>query len=194
MLINSTQSHDDVLQSVYRELKRAGTDTDHAFRFFTFATAGSGHGDPRVRMVVLRSFEPDWHFEFYTDARSGKVEELRRHPVTESLFWNPSQRVQLRVSAASSVHHDDELSNKRWHHVQGDDQKAYASPVSPGQPIADPSDAHSWPEHMDARHFAVVRSRPYAIKVLQISGLKHLALEYSRNDETGEWMGSWIAP
>lgn len=194
MLIEPTHSREEALHSIYRELKRAGTNKHHAFRFFTFATAGAGNGNPGVRMVVLRSFEADWHFEFYTDARSGKVEEVRRHPVTESLFWNPSQRVQLRVSATTTIHNGDQLSSERWRQVQGEDQKAYASPVSPGQPIADPSDAHSWPEFIDARNFAVIRSRPYCIKVLQISGLKHLALEYSRDDETGEWTGSWIAP
>ena len=194
MLITPDHTPDDALENVHDELKRAGVDRKHKFRFFSVATISADSLNPRSRMVVLRSFDSDWYFEFYTDIRSDKVSEVKANPFIEALFWDPSKRVQVRIHAAATIHHRDKLSKERWSKVQGDAQKAYASPIKPGAAISYPGDAHQWPAEMDDRHFAVIRCNSSAIKVLQISGMEHVALEYTRSNGHDGWMGAWIAP
>lgn len=193
MLINIKSSPGEALNSIHDMLKRAGVDKNHNFRFFSAATTGS-ENKPESRMVVLRSFSENWEFEFYTDYRSDKVTQIRSNPVLQALFWDPSKRVQVRVTAEAAVHHKDELAKVRWNRVQGDAQKAYTQLIPPGTEIKHPGNAHQWPETMDDEHFAVVRSVPMRIKILQLSGMEHLALVFHRTKANNEWSGSWIAP
>ena len=194
MLITPDHSPQQALTDVHDQLKRAAVDTKHNFRFFSVATSGLADQPAQSRMVVLRSFTENWEFEFYTDHRSSKVEEIKKRPVLSALFWDPSKRVQVRIEAGAEIHHQNELAKERWTSVQGGAQKAYNSPVTPGRQINQPDDAHQWPKQMDDSYFAVVSCKASCIKVLQISGMEHLALQYDRKSSGSEWIGTWIAP
>lgn len=195
MLIKQDHSLDQAFNEVHDQLKRAGVDTRHKFRFFSVATVRlSGSGIPKSRMVVLRSFYDDWTFEFYTDHRSSKVEEIEEHPFISALFWDPSKRVQVRIEANASIHHRDELAATRWKDVQGDAQKAYTSVAAPGTPVDNPEDAHEWPESFSPDYFTVAVCTAKKIKVLQISGMEHLAFRCSKSKATESWDKNWIVP
>src|SRR6056297_1813496 len=151
MLIKKDHSHDTAFTNVHDQLKRAGVDKNHNFRFFSVATVqASGDSVPQSRMVVLRSFSDDWTFEFYTDHRSSKVEEIKENPIISALFWDPSKRVQVRIEANVSLHNQDDITSARWNDVQGAAQKAYTSTIAPGSEIKTPKDAHEWPESYSA--------------------------------------------
>lgn len=194
MLINSNSSPEDALSDVHVLLKRAGADRKHNFRIFSISTSGPQKEPPESRMVVLRSFSENWDFEFYTDYRTSKVSQINSNPATQALFWDPSKRVQVRIFARSIVHHKDDIASERWKNVQGDARKAYTQLTPPGTRISDPAEAHRWPETMNDDHFAVVRSVPEKIRILQLSGMEHLALEFDRSPGTADWSGGWVAP
>lgn len=195
MLIQQSDSLDQAFTKVHDQLKRAGMDKNHKFRFFSVATVDTSKKTvPQSRMVVLRSFDDDWIFEFYTDHRASKVREIEMNPVISALFWDPSKRVQVRIEADAVIHNQDEVSAHRWKHVQGDAQKAYTSVVSPGSVIDSPEKAHQWPDSFKSNYFTVVVCEAVKIKALQLSGLEHLAFEYGRSSEKDEWKKSWIAP
>lgn len=195
MLIQTDDSPNQAFTKIHDQLKRAGVDKRHKFRFFTVATLKESEGFiPQSRMVVLRSFNEDWTFEFYTDNRSSKVTEIKNNSVISALFWDPSKRIQVRIEADAEIHNQDEISAKRWKHVQGDEQKAYTSVPAPGTPVDAPENAHEWPDTMDDKYFAVIRLVPKRIKILQISGMEHLALEFYGSSTADEWSGGWITP
>lgn len=195
MLIKQEHTLDKAFKEIHDQLKRAGVDTRHKFRFFSVATVGkSEHTIPHSRMVVLRSFSDDWSFEFYTDHRSSKIEEIRENSTISALFWNPSKRVQVRIEADASLHNGDEIAAGRWKDVQGDAQKAYTSTLSPGSPIDNPKEAHHWPDSCTSDNFTVIVCTAFRIKALQISGMEHLALESRRERPSDEWQKTWIVP
>lgn len=195
MLIQQYDSPEQAFKKIHDQLKRAGADARHKFRFFSVATLKESGGlIPQSRMVVLRNFDEDWTFEFYTDKRSSKVAEIKNNPILSALFWDPSKRVQIRIEADAKIHNQDEISAERWKHVQGDAQKAYASVPAPGTLVDAPENAHQWSEKIDDENFVVIRSVPRQIKILQLSGMEHLALDFHRKAATGEWFGGWIAP
>src|SRR6056297_51388 len=195
MLIQQNHSLDKAFTEVKDQLKRAGVDTKHKFRFFSVATVElSENRIPKSRMVVLRSFSDDWTFEFYTDHRSSKVKEIEENPFITALFWDPSKRVQVRIEANVSIHNQDELAAKRWEDIQGDAQKAYTSVPSPGTPVDTIEDAYQWSESFSSEYFSVLICKAAKIKALQISGMEHLAFECSRQKVSQPWEKTWIAP
>lgn len=195
MLIQKDTPLDKAFTDIHDQLKRAGVDKNHKFRFFSVATLNRDvETIPQSRMVVLRSFSNDWTFEFYTDHRSSKVEEIRENSTMSALFWDPSKRVQVRIEADASLHTGDELAADRWKDVQGDAQKAYTSTLSPGSPIDDPKEAHNWPAPHTSDNFTVVVCTAFRIKALQISGMEHVALVSWRDRPSDEWQKSWIVP
>ena len=195
MLIKKDTPLDKAFTDVHDQLKRAGVDKKHKFRFFSVATHSRDEETiPQSRIVVLRSFSDDWTFEFYTDHRSSKVKEIETHPVIAALFWDPSKRVQVRIEANVTLHNQDDVAAAHWKDVQGDAQKAYTSIPSPGSAIDDPKDAHEWPDTYSSDHFCVVVCKAFEIKTLQISGMEHLAFESKRTEATGSWKNTWIAP
>lgn len=195
MLIQQKDSLEQAFNKVHDQLKRAGVDTRHEFRSFSVATINESEKIiPKSRMVVLRSFSDNWTFEFYTDHRSSKVEQIKNNPFISALFWDSSKRVQVRIEADAIIHNQDEFSVNRWKYVQGDAQKAYTSVPAPGTPIDAPEDAHEWPISYSSDHFSVVVCSAARIEALQISGMEHFAFDSHRDATTGEWLGEWIAP
>lgn len=195
MLIQKDYSLDQAFNEVHDQLTRAGVDTQHKFRFFTVATVDTSEkAIPQSRMVVLRSFNDDWAFEFFTDHRSSKVKQIEENPVISALFWDPAEQVQVRIEAQAVIHNQDNISATRWKHVQGDAQKAYTSVPAPGTPINAPTDAHEWPDSFSSDYFSVVVCTVVRIKALQISGMEHLAFDFHLNATSGEWLGEWIVP
>jgi general stress protein 26 len=195
MLLTSDHSLDQAFTEIHDQLKRAGVDTRHKFRFFSVATVTNDKKTvPQSRMVVLRSFSDDWTFEFFTDHRSTKVEEIKKHPMISALFWDPSKRVQVRIEAEAKLHNQDKVADNRWKKVQGDAQKAYTSIAKPGAPVGDPADAHKWPETLSPEHFCAIKCSALGIKVLQISGMEHFAFECRRQALHKPWEKTWIAP
>jgi len=169
-------------------------DTKHNFRFFSVATSGLEDHPAQSRIVVLRSFSPNWEFEFYTDHRSLKVEEIKKNPVLSALFWDPSKRIQVRIESEAAIHNRDEIARSRWEKVQGDAQKAYNSPVVPGSEISTAEEAHNWPEEFSDRYFSVIRCVAADVRILQISGLEHLAFSFQKNSRSQSWKGGRVAP
>ena len=195
MLIKKDHSLDKAFTDIHDQLKRAGVDKNHKFRFFSVATLCSDEETiPQSRMVVLRSFSDDWTFEFYTDNRSSKVKEIKAHPVVSALFWDPSKRVQVRIEANVILHNQNDLAAARWKDIQGDAQKAYTTTVTPGSVINQPEDAHKWPDSYSSDYFTVASCKATRIKALQISGMEHLAFESSRPTASKPWKKTWIAP
>ncbi|HKL14393.1 MAG TPA: pyridoxamine 5'-phosphate oxidase family protein [Balneolaceae bacterium] len=195
MLIKKDHSLETAFTDVHDQLKRAGVDKNHKFRFFSVATLNRDEkAIPQSRMVVLRSFSDDWSFEFYTDYRSSKVNEIESHPVISALFWDPSKRVQVRIEANVTLHNQDDVAAARWKDVKGEAQKAYTSTIAPGSEIKTPDEAHEWPESLSSDHFCVAVCRTSEIKALQISGMEHIAFKARRGSANDEWVKSWIAP
>jgi len=194
MQIETSQSSEEILLQLKNELIKAGEGDGRYFRVFNLSSVKAAGLSADSRMVVLRAFNDEWEFEFYTDIRSSKIEQIRTCPKVSALFWDPENRIQVRIDAESSVHNRDIISEEKWSLVQGDAQKAYTSLVAPGTPIEKPGEAHKWPEVFSSDYFSVVRCAANNIKILQLSGREHLALEFRRNKIKSAWIGKWIAP
>jgi general stress protein 26 len=183
-----------VLDTCENLLSKAAAETNNYLRFFSFATQQKSNLPPANRMVVMRSFEPDWTIRFYTDYRSDKITQLKEYPGASLLFWSPSNRIQMRLMAQCWIHHQNQIASNEWGKISGDSVKAYTSVLSPGTMIDHPDESFNWPEKPTSENFAVVDCNPSVLKVLQIDGSEHLSLQFKRSSKNTPWRGSWIVP
>ncbi len=189
MLFTETDNPENIWQATKHELHRGALDSKHPFRYTNLGTIGIT--GPEIRTVVIRSVSQDLDFCVFTDFRSEKVAELRANPTATLHFYHSAKKVQVRVKAKTEIHHQDQVSESFWTRVQGDAQKAYTSTLAPGTPIAKPKEGFNWPEVMDDRFFTVLKFIPESIEVLQLNGLEHLRILFSKNEN---WEGKWLVP
>lgn len=189
MLFTEKESPAEIWQSLVHELHRGALDPKHPFRFTNLGTIGKS--GPEVRTVVIRSVTQELDFVVYTDFRSEKVAELTVNPLATLHFYHVGKRVQIRVKAKVEIHRQDALAKDFWNQIQGEAQKAYTSTLAPGTPISDPKSGFDWPEVMDDRFFAVLKFIPESIEALQLNGLRHLRILFSKK---GNWEGQWLVP
>jgi 3-hydroxyisobutyrate dehydrogenase len=100
-----------------------------------FHTPGVGtlkNGEVSLRTVVLRkanSTEKSLHF--HTDIRSMKWEELNINPTISALFYDATERIQLRIKGKAVLHHQDQLTNEAWQKTSLSSRRCYLSVSSP---------------------------------------------------------------
>jgi pyridoxamine 5'-phosphate oxidase len=190
MLFTSDQSFTEIWENLIHELHRGVLEPNHPFRFVNLGTFANSF--PEIRSVVLRKIDAEFICFVFTDLRSAKVTEIQSNPAVSLHFYHPTKRVQLRIHAQAEIHIQNKIAASFWKQVQGEGQKAYNSSLKPGAPIQRPEQAFAWPEEMDSRFFAVLQLTPESIEALQLDGLKHLRVSYSK--KKGNWEGEWLAP
>lgn len=144
--------------SCWLEIARAVRDKTHPWRTPVLATVAFGAADAvgaeapadalgaspaaadslraDARLVVLRALDTDRReLLIYTDARAGKVAQLRRHALGTLVLWSPSLGWQLRLSVDLSVHTSGLDVASRWARLKlSPAAQDYLSPLPPGTP------------------------------------------------------------
>jgi 3-hydroxyisobutyrate dehydrogenase len=85
-----------------------------------------------LRTVVLRKTLPtERELRFHTDIRSPKWQELSQNPSISALFYDASERIQLRVKGKTVLHHTDDMTAKAWQKTSLSSRKCYLTLFSP---------------------------------------------------------------
>ena len=180
---------DAILESGWRAWADAARTPGHPFRTPVVATAGDD-GDARV--VVLRAVDRDAaELEFHTDARSPKVEALRRSPRLTWVFHDPAGGVQWRVRGHARLHVGDEAWRSAWERVPPPSRASYACPAAPGTVVRAPMEAIDF-AGPGPRHFMVVRCHAERMDWLGLRPEGNLRAIWTR--EGNSWKGDWVAP
>lgn len=92
----------DPVRAVLDLLTRAVHDRKSPLRWPVLATRGDAY--PGARMLVVRAFDREaLEIDLHTDARSAKLEELRREPACALLFFDKGAMVQLRIDGRAHI-------------------------------------------------------------------------------------------
>jgi pyridoxamine 5'-phosphate oxidase len=179
----------------------AGNRTSPA-RLLTLATLGLD-GTPQSRTAMLRAFQAEAReLTIHTDVRTPKVEELRRTPTAQCVFWDRSRELQLRLSGTVSVHCDDDLARAAWDEVDLASRFSYLTDRAPGQVVTGPTSGR---EGIDGRlptpEEATAGWDNFAVLVMRISEIDWVLLDnagHRRARFTFEGQGlarqSWLIP
>ena len=195
MLIKANTKPDQAFSTVINEIKKGSRDSRHPYRYVSLATFNPETEESNIRMLINRKISEEGTVTLYTDSRTNKVQELKALEKAALLFWHDHHKVQVTLKTRVAIHHEDEFAKEYWKSdVHGAAQKAYTPLVSPGEPIDDPREAHSWPEEYTDEYFCVLECVPFEMEILQLAGKEHLRLKFSRESQNEEWEGGWIAP
>lgn len=160
-------------------------DPHHPFHWPAVATVDGDR--PAVRTVVLRSFDTAARTAtFHTDARSAKVDQLKRDPRIDLHLYDNAAQLQVIVIAAAELHHQDEVSRAEWVAASPGSRAAYGEPLPPGTVIAadDPVAATPPIENVESsayENFVVVICKITELEVLELlpSGNRRASLTWA---------------
>jgi len=170
-------------RTLWGELALAAAERDHPWRVLGLATVEGTRA--AARNVVLREVVPEnRQLLFYTDTRSPKVEQLRRHPLGTLLAWSATRGWQLRLEVSLAVADSGLQVSSRWARVKlSPSAQDYLAALPPGTPV----DRYE-PERGTRAHFGVVTAQVSAIDWLELHADGH---RRARFDDQG---GRWLAP
>ena len=178
-------------QALWQELGLAVRDKQHPWRTPVLATLaeGSEGGSPHAeaRTVVLREVDPlQRSLVVYTDARSAKAAQIRRHPQGSLVMWSAALGWQLRCSVRLALEEDGLMLSSRWARIKlSPAAQDYLSPLAPGTPL----DAQLQPGGLAPRaHFAVITATVDHIDWLELHAEGH------RRADFGPEGARWLQP
>lgn len=178
-------------------LFQTALDAEHGDRSWVAALATVDHqGRPQARMVVLRRIEPDGSCWIATDARSAKVEQLRRTPLAELVCWLPGRREQFRLAGpVAVVSHDDQDPRRQelWQTLSDPARGLFFSP-DPGTPLrTDPAGftASAPADRPVPRSFELLILQPERVERLELTPFPHRRLRWSAS---AHWVAEALNP
>ena len=202
MTPDHTNDLNAALAFAHKSLEAAAGNRTSPARFLALATVGLG-GSPQARTVMLREFHAESHeLTIHTDLRTPKVEEMRRTPGAQCVFWDPSRELQLRLSGDVSVHGGDELARVAWEGVDLAGRFSYLTDSPPSGDIDRPTSGR---EGMDGRvptpEEAAFGWDNFAVLVLKLKEIDWVLLDNAGHrrakfafDDHGLMEATWLIP
>ncbi len=185
-------SLDETLSQAFALLSRGVADRRHAFHTPTLATVRPD-GAPEARTLVLRGFEPKERcIRLHSDARAGKVAELRAEPRCALHFYDAKAGLQMRLGATASAHEGaDSAADAAWAASREFSRMCYAIEPAPGTPVPAPPDA---PRDAEAgrAHFAVILLRFDRLEWLDLAASGHRRARFDWRE--GTLSATWLVP
>jgi pyridoxamine 5'-phosphate oxidase len=182
-------------------MEAAGNRTSPA-RLLALATVGLD-GKPQARTVMLRDFRAESReLTIHTDFRTPKVEEIRRRPGVQCVFWDRAQELQLRVSGNVAIHAGDALARIAWEGVDLAGKFSYLTAWPPGGDVGRPTSGR---DGMDGRlpsleeaavgwdNFAALLMTITEIDWVLLDDAGHRRARFTFDDE-GLVAATWLIP
>jgi hypothetical protein len=190
---------DGTLKTAWSALERGVADRRSPLHHPVIATIGTD-GRPRQRTMILRGLDREArHLRVHTDRRSEKFAELERDPRIAALFYDPGQKIQIRLEGRARIHHADAAASAAWQASQRMSRACYGTSPAPGEAIA-AGDAFALPQSDDALAIAAGEANFVAV-LMTVERLEWLFLAFEGHrralfswDAAGELTSTWLAP
>ena len=92
------------------------------------------------RIVVLRGVnEREKIIWFHSDIRSNKIKILKSNPKATLLFYDKSEKIQLRVSGNTKINYQNDIAKKSWEKTVHMSRQCYLGDKPPGSDVSIPT-------------------------------------------------------
>ena len=134
MQINKPDYYND-LDKVYLEiwnlLDKGLANRDASFHIPVFICGDQNKFDGRV--VVLRGIDKiEKKIWFHSDIRSNKVKKLKSNSQGCLLFYDKSEKIQLRICGNAKINYQNDMTKKSWQKTAHMSRQCYLGDKSPG--------------------------------------------------------------
>ena len=179
----------------WRRLTLGASDRTCPFHLMQLASLrhdASGMLEPQVRTVVLRGVEAaEKRLRFQTDARSPKVTELQQNPRVQAVFYDPAEKIQLRLSATAAPA-SETLRAEAWAATGRLGRECYAVETAPSAP--QPGPAAPFAAEADPAVFLPIVLTVTALDWLYLASVGHRRAAFTY-DSTGHLSdATWLVP
>ena len=129
---------DKIYLKIWNLLESGLKNRDTPFHIPVFMCGNKNNFDGRI--VVLRGIDNNekklW---FHSDIRSNKIKILKNNPEGALLFYDKSEKIQLRVSGKIKINYQNEKTNESWKKTVHLSRQCYLGEKAPGSDSSLPS-------------------------------------------------------
>ncbi|RRO13366.1 pyridoxamine 5'-phosphate oxidase family protein [Flavobacteriaceae bacterium 14752] len=176
---------DSIFKSTLQEIKFGYLKRKHPFKYCSLSSISEDR--PIIRTVVLREMTNQHELVFFTDQRSPKIEQYKKNPHAEVLFYHPKKLWQIKVSGKVQLIKDEKRLHYYRQSVQGASTNDYKTKQTPSSVIKNPDQI----EYGEDLHFAVLGLQPDSIESLQLKRPNHIRCRFKR---ANDWQGEFLVP
>ena len=92
------------------------------------------------RIVVLRGIDKkEKKIWFHSDIRSNKIKILKSNPQASLLFYDKSEKIQLRIFGSVKINFKNEMTKKSWKKTAHMSRQCYLGDKAPGTDVIEPT-------------------------------------------------------
>jgi len=127
-----------IYQKIWNLLNNGLSDRNSAFHIPVFICGYEKKFDARI--VVLRGINKDklkiW---FHTDIRSQKIKILKSNPLGSFLFYDKSEKIQLKIIGNIRINYQNQITEKSWNKTAHMSRQCYLGDKAPGTEVSIPT-------------------------------------------------------
>ena len=121
----------EIKKKIWSMLNNGVTDRSSQFRLPIFICGDQNDFDGRI-VVLRKSDEANNLLQFHSDIRSDKIEKLKNNKNAVMLFYDKKEKIQLRIKAECTIHHNDKITMESWSKTGHMSRKCYLVDNGPG--------------------------------------------------------------
>ena len=129
---------DKVYLKIWNLLKTGLKIRDLPFHIPVFTCSDKENSDSRI--VVLRGVDDrDKKIWFHSDIRSNKIKIIKSNPKTVLLFYDKSEKIQLRIYGHTKINYQNDIAKKSWEKTAHMSRQCYLGNKTPGSSTSKPT-------------------------------------------------------
>ena len=155
------------------------------------------------RLVVLRGInEEEKKIWFHSDIRSSKVKILKSNPEATLLFYDKSEKIQLRIYGNTKINYKNDSTKKSWKKTAHMSRQCYLGDKAPGSTVSFPTSGLSTEvdnlkytkeeSEIGYKNFCVIETFIKSIEWLYLAAKGHRRAYFSLNNNSLE--KKWLIP
>ena len=192
---------DKIYFKIWNLLKIGLQDRNAPFHIPVFICCNKNKSDGRI--VVLRGIsENEKKIWFHSDIRSNKVKILKSNSHATLLFYDKSEKIQLRISGTAKINHKNNITEKSWKKTAHMSRQCYLGNKAPGSSTLIPTSGLT-PDvdnlkytieesEIGYENFCVIEIYIKSIEWLYLAAKGHRRAHFDLNDKQIE--KKWLIP
>ena len=204
MQINKPNYYNDldkIYLKVWDLLEKGLANRNSSFHIPVFITGNQNDFDGRI--VVLRGInKKEKKIWFHSDIRSNKIKTLKSNSQANFLFYDKSEKVQLRIIGSTKINFKNEITKKSWKKTTHMSRQCYLGDKAPGTDVLKPTSGltdnidnlkYSVEEsEIGYKNFCVIETFIKSIEWLYLAAKGHRRAHFSIKNNSLE--KKWLIP
>jgi 3-hydroxyisobutyrate dehydrogenase len=199
----SNFSLSEILNNCWEQLTAGVKSSKHPFHHPVLGTINQNFAETRT--IILRKVIPaEQSLIFHSDARSPKINQLKKNNKVSWLFYDEQSRIQIRIKSEAIIHHQNDFALERWNASRLESRRCYL--VNPSPSTISKIATDGLPKNLSVKdlteenvaagfeNFVAVQTKVLEIDWLFLNHAAHKRAKFSYHPETNKITQNWLIP